>query len=255
MASWSNWQMCVCSQSCLWTGLLIAILGADRLVNMGALLCGLAMLVVPGGCHVRRDLKIFYANKRKPTWSCISRRKLESTPWTTCPWTPSPEIFLSNIESFSLSPDTFCTSDTQLLSPENKSKYDFFIVIVIFKNLRISSSKSMYLFLIKSVIWSMHTPWSALLWGPFIQGPDTDVVAVVVEGQGLSTNLRVCPHLLHYLPALFCAVFWNLWKMQANVIIRVLHLWTLMMVMMVKSHGKALWVERHTSEHLMLATS
>ena len=53
----------------------------------------------------------------------------------------------------------------------------------------------------------MHTPWSALLWGPFIQGPDTDVVAVVVEGQGLSTNLRVCPHLLHYLPALFCAVF------------------------------------------------
>ena len=73
--------------------------------------------------------------------------------------------------------------------------------------IRISSSKSMYLFLIKSVIWSMHTPWSALLWGPFIQGPDTDVVAVVVEGQGLSTNLRVCPHLLHYLPALFCAVF------------------------------------------------
>ena len=75
----------------------------------------------------------------------------------------------------------------------------------------------MYLFFIKSVIRSMHTPWSALLWGPFIQSPDTDVVAVVVEGQGLSTNLRVCPHLLHYLPALFCAVFWNLWKMQANV--------------------------------------
>ena len=41
--------------------------------------------------------------------------------------------FLSNIESFSLSPDTFYTSDTQLLSPENKSKYDFFIVIVIFR--------------------------------------------------------------------------------------------------------------------------
>ena len=162
MASWSNWQMCVCSQSCLWTRLLIAILGADRLVNMGALLCGLAMLVVPGGCHVRRHLKIFYANKRKPTWSCISRRKLESTPWTTCPWTPSPEIFLSNIESFSLSPDTFYTSDTQLLSPENKVNM-ISLSLSFLIGIRISSSKSIYLFLIKSVIWSMHTPWSALL--------------------------------------------------------------------------------------------
>ena len=38
--------------------------------------------------------------------------------------------FLSNIESFSLSPDTFYTSDTQLLSPENKSEYDFFIIVI-----------------------------------------------------------------------------------------------------------------------------
>ena len=70
--------------------------------------------------------------------------------------------FLSNIESFSLSPDTFYTSDTQLLSPENKVNM-ISLSLSFLIGIRISSSKSIYLFLIKSVIWSMHTPWSALL--------------------------------------------------------------------------------------------